>query len=143
VADAVTIANGTLLAGHVDVGPRAFISGNVVVHQFVRIGELAMIGGRAAIGRDVPPFMLAVERSIVYGPNVIGLRRAGVSADRRMALAEAHRLLYRCGLALSHAIARMRAMPPTPEVDTLIAFIDSTTRGLCGGRRPSRRREPH
>lgn len=141
IGDGVTIANGTLLAGYVEVQARAFISGNVVVHQFARIGELSMVGGRAAIGRDVPPFMLAAERSLIYGINSTGLRRAGIPPERRRALTVAHHVLYRSGLNLSQAIDRLARGPITPEVERLLAFISSSTRGLCGPA-PRRRARP-
>jgi UDP-N-acetylglucosamine acyltransferase len=127
----VTIANGSLLAGYVTVDDRAFISGNVVVHQDVRLGELCMVGGNARVGKDVPPFVTVVERSRVCGLNAVGLRRAGLAPAPRAALRQAYRILYRSGLSVSHALDRLRAMPPTPEIVSLIDFVEHSTRGIC------------
>ena len=76
IGNGVIIANGALLAGHVSVGDFAFISGNVVVHQFCRIGTLSMIGGFTGINKDVPPYMLVRGPSVIRSVNLIGLRRA-------------------------------------------------------------------
>jgi UDP-N-acetylglucosamine acyltransferase len=77
IADRVVIANAVLLAGHVQVGERAFLGGGAVVHQFCRIGESAMIGGGARISGDVPPYCMATERNALVGLNLVGLRRRG------------------------------------------------------------------
>jgi UDP-N-acetylglucosamine acyltransferase len=123
--DAVTIANGSLLAGCVTIGNRAFLSGNVVVHQFVRIGDLAMIGGLSRVSKDVPPFMLIVGDSKVCGVNVIGMRRANLG-------------LYRSGLAISRAVERLRDEPSSPEIQAILGFVETSTRGLCAPRQRRR-----
>ena len=81
VGNNVIIANGALLAGHVSVGDYAFISGNVVVHQFCRIGTVSMIGGFTGINKDVPPYMLVRGPSVVRGINAVGLRRLKFSRE--------------------------------------------------------------
>jgi UDP-N-acetylglucosamine acyltransferase len=136
--DAVTIANGTLLAGCVTIGDRAFLSGNVVVHQFVRIGDLAMIGGLSRVSKDVPPFMLIVGDSKVCGVNVTGLRRARFDAEQRQAVRRAYSILYRSGHAISRAVERLRSEPGSPEIDAILRFIDASTRGLCAPRQRGR-----
>ena len=134
----VTIANGALLAGCVTIGDRVFVSGNVVVHQFVRIGDLAMIGGLSRVSKDVPPFMLVVGESKVCGVNVIGMRRANLSPEQRQAVRRAYAILYRSGLSMSHAVERLQVEPPSAEIDALLAFIDRSTRGLCAPRTRTR-----
>lgn len=131
LGDGSTIANGVLLAGHVTIGDRAFISGNVVIHQFVKIGDLAMIGGLARVSKDVPPYMLVEGNSKVRGINVVGMRRAGMSAEQRQTVKELFRLLYFSGLNVPNAIARIRELPSSPEVDSLLSFIEQSERGLC------------
>jgi UDP-N-acetylglucosamine acyltransferase len=131
IGDGATIANGTLLAGCVVLGDRAFVSGNVVIHQFVRVGTLSMIGGHAAVGKDVPPFMLVVGRSQVCGVNVVGMRRAGMAPEQRRNVKHAYRVLYRSGLNVPHAIAQLRALPETPEIRALVQFIEVSMRGIC------------
>lgn len=77
VGNDVVITNGALLAGHVEVGNRAVLGGNAVFHQHTRIGAGVMVGGRAAIGFDIPPYLMVVERNEVHGLNFLGLKRAG------------------------------------------------------------------
>jgi UDP-N-acetylglucosamine acyltransferase len=135
---AVTIANGTLLAGCVTIGDRAFLSGNVVVHQFVRIGELAMIGGLSRVSKDVPPYMLIVGDSKVCGVNIVGLRRAQFTPAQRQAVRRAYSVLYRSGYAISRAVDRLQAEPGSPEIDAILRFIETSTRGLCAPRQRGR-----
>ncbi len=120
VADDVIVA-GTL-SGHVEVGPRAFVSA-CVVHQFVRVGELAMLGGGARITVDVPPFMTAIERNRVIGPNVVGLRRAGFLAEERHELRQAFQRLYRSGLAFPEALEQVAQMVQTDAGRRFVAFL--------------------
>jgi UDP-N-acetylglucosamine acyltransferase len=134
VGDGTTIANGALLAGHVTVGDAAFLSGNVVVHQHVQIGRLAMIAGQARVTKDVPPFALVIGDSTVCGLNVVGMRRAGMSAAQRRNAARAYAVVYRSQLNVSQAVARLRELPPSDETDAWLAFIDASTRGLCNAR---------
>jgi UDP-N-acetylglucosamine acyltransferase len=142
VGDDVTIANGTALAGFVTVGDRAFISGNVCVHQFARIGRLAMIGGLARVTKDVPPFVTVVETGLVVGLNVVGMRRAGMTSAERLEVKRAYQALYRSGLNVSQARAALRAQPSSPLTSEILAFVEGSRRGLCaaasrGGRRRS------
>jgi UDP-N-acetylglucosamine acyltransferase len=136
IGDEVTIANGAMLAGHVVVGDRAFVSGNVVVHQFVRIGDLAMIGMQSRVSKDVPPYMVVVGDSRVRGLNVVGMRRAGLAADRRRAVWDGYRLLYRSGLNVTDAMRQLHALPASLEVQTLIGFIERSARGICPAGKP-------
>ncbi len=131
LGDEVVVANGALLAGHVTVGRRAFISGNAVVHQFTRLGELAMIAGGVRVPQDVPPFMLWGPRGL-HGPNVVGLRRAGLSHDERLELRQCHRLLCRSGLLLPEAIERVATLVRTEPGRKLLTFLqEPSKRGLA------------
>lgn len=128
VGDDVVIANSGLLAGHVHVGSRAFVSGHVGIHQFTRIGEFAMLAGRASVVlNDIPPFML-VEQPGPVGINVIGLRRAGFSPAERLELRECHRLLYRSGLHFPIAIERVIAKVQTEPGRRLAAFLQAPSK---------------
>lgn len=139
LGDEVKVANGALLSGHVQVGDRAFVSGNAVVHQFVRIGELAMIGGGIRVPGDVLPFMLMGPDGLM-GPNTVGLRRAGFSAEQRTALREAFRLLFRSGLGFRAALERLAWQHPPDPLSRLVAFAQAPSRrGLVGA---ARRRPP-
>ena len=139
--DGVTIANGALLAGCVTLGARVFVSGNVAIHQFVRVGELAMIGGLSRVSKDVPPYMLVAGDSKVCGVNVIGMRRASMTAEDRGAVRRAYGILYRSGLRMSRAVERLREEKSSPVIDAILSFIGTSTRGLCAPRRTRSRGE--
>lgn len=132
IGNHVILANGALLAGHTSVDDGANISGNVAVHQFVRIGSLAMIGGLARVSKDVPPFMLIEGNSTVRGINAIGLRRAGFSLQERTKVKEAYRTLYRTGLNVPQALdALEKEADNCAPVKTLYDFIKGSVRGIC------------
>ncbi len=137
LGDRVIIANNTALGGHVQVADRAFLSGNVSVHQFCRIGRLAMLGASAKVVQDCLPFVTCdgnVARA--RGLNVVGLRRAGVSGEQRGKLKEAYRLLLRSGLHRDAALEQMAALA-SPFVDELVAFVRASKRGFAHGARSS------
>lgn len=131
VGNNVIIANGALLAGYVNVEDSAFISGNVVIHQFCRIGTLAMVGGFTGINKDVPPYMLVRGPSVVRAVNLVGLRRAKVARESIHAIEEAFRLIYRSDINTAQAIEGIRKLPACKEIDNLIEFIQSSKRGIC------------
>ncbi len=134
--DDVVVCNNTLLAGHIHVESRAVISGNCVVHQFSRIGRLAMVGGLSAVPRDVPPYMMAVGNRpcVVVGLNVVGLRRAGIDLAGRSRIRKAFRSLYRSGLILPEAVQQIAALGG-PEVEHLVSFLRGSRRGILAGGR--------
>ncbi len=131
IGNRVTIANGALLAGYVEVGDGAFISGNVVIHQFCRIGSLAMIGGFSGVNKDVPPYMLLRGPSIVRSINLVGLRRAGFAREVIYKIKEAYRLLYRANLNIAQAVEDIKKLGPSRELQHLIEFIAHSKRGIC------------
>ncbi len=133
IGDGVMLANGVLLGGHVEVGDRVFIGGNVGVHQFCRIGRLAMISGMTAVKRDIPPFCMTRELTTkVMSLNSVGLRRAGVSSADRLGLKRAFRLLYRSGLNLPSALERIEAEVESPLALELVEFARASKRGISG-----------
>ena len=134
LANNIVICNGALVAGHVEIGERAFISGNVVVHQFVRIGRLAMIGGLSRLNQDVPPFMMVVGDSRVWGLNLVGLRRVKFSRDDLSQIKKAYNLLYRNKLPIKKALAELEKID-SEKVKEIIVFILSSKRGICGPKR--------
>lgn len=126
------IASCALLAGYVEVEDQAFISGGVVVHQFSKIGRLAMIGGNTRVNSDVPPFFMYSDFNVAAkGLNVVGLKRAGFKASQVGALKKAYQLLYRSGLKLEEALARIESEIPTPETLHLVSFVRRSDRGIC------------
>jgi UDP-N-acetylglucosamine acyltransferase len=135
IGNHVVVANATLLAGHVEIGDRAFVSGGVLVHQFVRIGALAMIGGGNGLGQDVPPYcMLQFEQ--IQGPNVVGLRRARVGEAARKAIRSAIKIYFFEGLNRLTALERINErFGDIPEIREFVRFIEGTKRGISPGRR--------
>lgn len=101
--DEVTLVSGALLGGHVQVGAKAIVSGNVGVHQFVRIGELAMVGAVSFVGQDVPPFLMTDHCGSVVGLNTIGMRRAGLALAQRNNVKALYKLMFRSSLSLGAA----------------------------------------
>jgi UDP-N-acetylglucosamine acyltransferase len=141
LADNITMANMVGISGHVVVEERVVFGGMVGIHQFVRFGRLAMIGGFSKVVQDVPPFMMADGRPTrVYGLNVLGLRRAGVPTAVRAGLKQAYKFIYRSDMNLSQAIEAIEAeVEPSGERDYLLEFLHHVRLGF-GGRQldPSR-----
>ncbi len=138
VGDHVIIANGALLGGHVTVQDRAFISGNCLVHQFIRVGTLAMMQGGSAISKDLPPFAVALRENEMCGLNIVGLRRAGFSAEERLQLKQLYHALFRAGRRLREALADAETQFTSNPAKTVMAFVAVSKRGVCadvgGGR---------
>ncbi len=130
VGDEVILGNGVLLAGHVLVQDRAFLSGNCLVHQFVRVGRLALMQGGSAISKDLPPFTIARRDNSICGLNVVGLRRAGITSEQRLELKRFYRLLFRSGLRLKEALQRA-GQPAASPAAQLVEFVATSTRGVC------------
>jgi UDP-N-acetylglucosamine acyltransferase len=131
LGDGVILANGVLLAGHVSVGDRAFLSGNAVVHQFVRIGTLALMQGTSAVSKDLPPYTIAYEVNQLCGLNTVGLRRAGFSLAERGELKRLYHSLFRAGQNLRAAVASAQERFSSEPAKTLLAFIAESKRGVC------------
>src|SRR6516162_2908179 len=132
IGNHTVIASCALLAGYVEVEDEAFISGGVVVHQYSKIGRLAMIGGNTRVNSDVPPFFLYTGFNVeAKGLNLVGLKRAGYKASDVAVLKQAYQLLYRSGLTLEEALARIESEIPTPETLHLVAFVRRSERGIC------------
>jgi UDP-N-acetylglucosamine acyltransferase len=137
--DSVIIANNVALAGYVDIGYQAFLSAGVVVHQFCRIGRLAMIGGNSKIVQDCLPFVITDGvPGRAHGLNIVGLRRAGFKPNEIKTLKESYRVLLRSGLPLHASLDRMAGIGD-PLVDELIDFVRSSTRGFCHEQRAEAR----
>jgi UDP-N-acetylglucosamine acyltransferase len=132
LGDQIVLANGALLAGYVEVGNNVFISGNCVVHQFVRIGDYALMRGLSATSRDVPPFAIIDWQHTVRGLNTVGLKRAGFDEQRIRELKQAFRVLFRKGRNLSLAVKEIEEDGrANPDVLALLGFIKSSKRGVC------------
>jgi len=136
VGNHVIITNGAMLGGYVEVEDQAIISGNCAVHQFVRVGRLAMLRGLSKTSRDVPPFCVMDGTHTVRAINRVGLRRAGFAAAQIRALQNAFMVLFGRARNLRLALAELERGPVSAEVRYLIDFIHASKRGVCFGPRP-------
>ncbi len=134
IGNHVIISNATNMAGHVAIEDWAIISGLVAIHQFVRIGAHAFVGGGSRIPQDVPPYCKVAGNPSpkLYGLNSVGLERRGFSTEARRRLKRAYRILFQTGLTRSRAIAQVEADPTLqdPEVGYFIDFIRTSERGI-------------
>ena len=131
LGDHVILANGALLGGYAVVQDRAFISGNCLVHQFTRVGTLALMQGGSAISKDLPPFTVALRINEICGLNVVGLRRAGFTAEQRTELKRLYHLLFRGAKNLGAATAEAQKTFTSDLAKTLLDFIAKAKRGVC------------
>ncbi|MFL6513555.1 MAG: acyl-ACP--UDP-N-acetylglucosamine O-acyltransferase [Chthoniobacterales bacterium] len=132
VGDKVIIANNCLLGGYVTVADGAFLGGGCVFHQLIRVGRLAIAQGASAFSKDIPPFVIAAERNLVFGLNAVGLRRAGVSAGDREQIKTAFRLVYSSGLNISQALEEGAKMDLNPLAREFLDFVAAAKkRGIC------------
>lgn len=126
-------ANSALLGGHVTTGDRVFLSGNSAVHQFCRVGRLALLSGSSASSKDIPPFWVIQDVNRVCGVNVIGMRRAGVTTAEIQAVRRVFRSIYIEKTLIPMALMRAEAeFGSLPAVRELIDFIRSSKRGILG-----------
>lgn len=132
VGNGVIIANNCLLGGYVRVNDGAFLGGGCVFHQFMEIGRLAITQGASAFSKDIPPFVIAAERNFVFGLNVVGLRRAGISPRDRREVKRAFKLVYLSGLNISQALEKAAGLDFNPLAREFLHFIArAKKRGVC------------
>jgi UDP-N-acetylglucosamine acyltransferase len=120
------------LAGHVVIEDNVVLGGYVAVHQFCRIGKLSMVGGCSKLRQDLAPFMLADgSPAETHTINKIGLERHGVSEEAHSALRQAYKIIFREGLTIPNALAKIeKELPPLPEVQYLAQFVRTSERGI-------------
>ena len=133
IGNHVVLANSVALAGHVTVEDRVTIGGLCGVHQFTKIGKMAMIGGCTKIVKDIPPFVLVDGiPAKVSGINIVGLRRNEVPPEVRNEIKKAYKILYRSRLNIKQAIEQMeQELASSPEIDHFIRFLRNAERGIC------------
>lgn len=137
IGNGTIIASCALVAGYAEIEDQAFLSGGALIHQFGKVGRLAIISGNTRVSLDAPPFFTYAGFKISpCGLNLIGLRRAGVSAPEIQQLKRAYRLMYRNGLPLAVALARIETELPGPLTEHLVRFVRNSKRGIC--REPSK-----
>jgi UDP-N-acetylglucosamine acyltransferase len=138
VGNHVVMANCATLGGHAKVQDRAFLSGSCLVHQFCRVGTLAIMQGGSAISKDLPPFTVARGDNGICGLNVVGLRRAGFSAEARLELKKLYHALFRSGTSFSAALAAARKQFSSPGAQVMLEFVTEAKRGVCSDRGTAR-----
>jgi len=131
LGDNIVLANGALLAGHVTLHDRAFISGNCLIHQFCRVGTLAIMRGGSAISQDLPPFTIARGENGMCGLNTVGLRRAGYTAPDRLELKQVYTTLFRSEQNLRTALAAAREKFTGSAAKVMLDFVATAKRGVC------------
>jgi UDP-N-acetylglucosamine acyltransferase len=135
VGNGCILANGALLGGHCVVGDGAYLSGNSAVHQFVRVGRLAMLGGASGSSKDMPPFVTQQYINTICGVNVVGMRRAGLTAAQIDAVRRAYHIIFRSGQTIPSALAwAERELGSVDVVRELIDFIRHSARGVSSWR---------
>ena len=128
----VIMANGSLLGGHAEIYDRAFISGNCLVHQFTRVGTLAMMQGGSGASKDVPPFTIAHNINSLAGLNIIGMRRAGINSADRLEVKRLYHLLFRSPEGgFQKAFARAQGEFSSGIARQVFDFLAGAKRGVC------------
>jgi UDP-N-acetylglucosamine acyltransferase len=135
VGNKAIFANGAVIGGHATVMDGAFLSGNTCVHQFCRIGRLAMLSGTSSVSQDLPPFWIVQEINIVHGVNVVGMRRAGIPNDEIMGVRRAFKAIIRSGLTIRAALEQIEAADGhLAAVREVVEFVRTSKRGICTGK---------
>ncbi len=130
LGDNCILANGATLAGHVELGNHVVIGGLTPIHQFVHIGDYAMIGGASALSQDIPPFCLAEgNRAVLRGLNLTGIRRS-MERDEINALKSAYKALFEEGNPLQEVAERLFESTASEKVKSLCEFIKTSKRGI-------------
>ena len=131
VGDRCILANGALVGGHCVLQDNVIMSGNAAMQQFVRVGRLAMISGNSATTKDIPPFVIQQNIDNVVGVNIIGMKRAGMSRDQINAVRSAFKMLFREGLVLPAAMAKMeRDLGSFDAIQEMLTFLRGCAKGI-------------
>jgi UDP-N-acetylglucosamine acyltransferase len=133
IGNNVILANAVQMGGHVHIEDYAIVGGGSVLHQFIRIGTHSMIGGGSAVPQDVPPYTnVAGNRAELHGLNLIGISRRGFSAEDIAALKKAYRIIFRSGLTVKDAKARLEGEGlVNVHAKRLMEFVETSERGVC------------
>jgi UDP-N-acetylglucosamine acyltransferase len=131
IGNGVILANGAIMGGHVYIHDHAMISGSCLIHQFVRIGTLALMQGGSAVSKDLPPYTVARGNNGICGLNTVGLRRAGVSSADRLELKRLYRALFRSQANLREAVSTARDRFSSAPSKVMLEFLATAKRGVC------------
>jgi UDP-N-acetylglucosamine acyltransferase len=132
VGNHVILSNAVNMGGHVNIGDWAIVGGVTPIHQFVRIGQHAFVGGASRVSKDIPPYVKAAGSPVqLYGLNGVGLQRRGFSEEVRRELKRAYRLFFASSYNTSQALARARdELRSLPEIDVFLEFFEASERGV-------------
>ncbi len=132
LGNGITMVNVATLGGHVTLEDYSVIGGLAAVHQFVRIGAHAYVGGKTGVSQDIPPFVLASgERAKLFGLNIVGLKRHNFSNEAIQALKKAYQTVIRSHLTIQEAMIRVeKEVPVFPEVQQFLEFVRNSKRGI-------------
>lgn len=129
VGEHAVLAHGSMLGGHVTIGPRAFLGGGCGIHQYCRVGRLAVVNGAEGVTRDVPPFGCC-QYDALKGYNATGCERSGMSRETVRAVRKAYHC-YHTHRTRPAAISAIREhCPPLPEIEEIVTFLQTTRRGI-------------
>ncbi|MDQ6677170.1 MAG: acyl-ACP--UDP-N-acetylglucosamine O-acyltransferase [Acidobacteriota bacterium] len=132
IGNQTVICSNVLVAGYVEIEDQVYLSGGVMVHQFSKVGRLALVSGNTRVNVDAPPFFIYYGFDPEpHGLNTVGLQRAGMPAGEIRQLKQAYRLLYRSGLSLAEALRRMELELTAGAVRDLVRFCRASKRGIC------------
>lgn len=132
IANRVILVNLASLTGYCVVEEGAFLSGMTGLHQFCRVGRYAIVSALSVTNKDIPPYAIVGGRpAAVQGVNIVGLRRAGFSAEVRMEIRRAFKTLFEPGVNMDRAVKKVEATKPSAEVRYLLDFIQASSRGMC------------
>jgi UDP-N-acetylglucosamine acyltransferase len=131
VGNRCILANGALMGGHCTLDDNVYLSGNCALHQFVHVGRLALLSGCSGSSKDIPPFIIQQRINSVLGVNVIGMKRAGLSDADIQPVRKAFKLIFRSGLTLPTALARIEEEHgQVGVVAEMLGFIRQSKRGI-------------
>lgn len=130
VKDGAILANNALCAGYVEIGEKAFVSGNTVIHQFCRLGRLSMLRGGGRISKDILPFMIGDATNRLMGLNSVALKRAQISLETRLELKRLYHQLFLSGKNLSETLKIFDLKIVLPEIKEVIEFIQTAKKGV-------------
>lgn len=136
IGNRVIMANCALAAGYVEIGDCCLISGIAAIHQFCRVGRLAVLSGCSAISVDLPPFMIGHGRNgPVQGPNIVGLQRNGFSNETIRIIKDLYKIFFRGNKTVKSSIEQIKAeLPMIPEVVEFIEFVETSKRGVLSAK---------
>ena len=131
VGNDTIIANGVSLGGHVTIDDKAVLGGHCAVHQFVKIGSLAMLAGGSFVVQDVLPYItVSGNHASPLGLNILGLKRAGLAKETIASIKEIYKLVFQTALSVEEAILKITAIN-IPQATTVVDFLRKSTRGIC------------